>query len=57
MKEQKNSTPSEKQLENTTLKQRYEKPRLGRVTLFADQVMGNCKLMDLLSGCGIPVNS
>ncbi|MGB5684188.1 MAG: hypothetical protein WBM35_00130 [Candidatus Electrothrix sp.] len=57
MKEQENSISSEKQLKNTTLKQPYEKPRLGTVTLFADQVMGNCKVPGPSSGCNVPVQS
>ena len=46
-----------KQLKNTKEKKSYEKPRLGTVILFADQVMGNCKVPGSSSGCNIPVSS
>jgi hypothetical protein len=44
MKDQKNSTSSEQQSDNRARKQPYEKPQLGTVTLFADQVMVKCRL-------------
>lgn len=42
MKDQKNGSSSVAQQKTTAQKQPYEKPRLGTVTLFADQVLGNC---------------
>ncbi len=57
MKEQENTVSSEKTLESTRQKSPYEKPRLGTVTLFADQVMGNCKSPSTPSVCNFPVNS
>jgi hypothetical protein len=43
----------QKQLDNTKEKKNYEKPRLSTVTLFADQVMGNCNLPSPTSGCNV----
>jgi hypothetical protein len=51
MKEQKNTISSEKRLNNTKEKKSYEKPRLSTVTLFADQVMGNCNMPSPTSSC------
>jgi hypothetical protein len=51
MKEQKNTTSFEKRLNNTKEKKSYEKPQLGTVTLFADQVMGNCNIPGQTSIC------
>ncbi len=47
----------QKQLKNTKEKKIYEKPRLSTVTLFADQVMGNCNLPSPTSGCNVIGNS
>jgi hypothetical protein len=33
------------------VKKPYKKPQLGKVALFADQVMGSCKVMGISSGC------
>jgi hypothetical protein len=57
MKEQKNTTSFEKCLDNTKEKKIYEKPRLSTVTLFADQVMGNCNMPSPTSGCNVIGNS
>jgi len=60
MKEQKNiikTISSREKLENIREKKSYEKPRLATVTLFADQVMGNCNVPGPASGCNIPINS
>ncbi|WYD80214.1 MAG: hypothetical protein V8K32_12975 [Candidatus Electrothrix gigas] len=51
MKEQKNTTSFEKRLNNTKEKKSYEKPQLSTVTLFADQVMGNCNIPGQTSIC------
>lgn len=38
-----NINPSEQQREDRQQKRPYEKPRLGTVKLFADQVLGYCR--------------
>ena len=55
MKERKYDIDSEEKKTNMKEKQPYEKPRLGRVTLFADQVMGSC--FGLMPCTIIPVRS
>ncbi len=43
MKEQENGTKqTKKEEQDCAQKQRYEKPRLKTVVLFADQVLGGC---------------
>ena len=40
---------------NTAEKKRYVKPKLEAVMLFADQVLGTCKLL-IVDGCTTPTD-
>ncbi|XOF33698.1 MAG: hypothetical protein ACL93V_17170 [Candidatus Electrothrix sp. YB6] len=56
MKEQQHGTAPVKQQEETegiVQKQPYEKPRLDRVKLFADQVLASCSGGAMAPPCGI----
>ncbi len=53
MKEQQHSTAPVKQQEEIVQKQPYEKPRLDKVRLFADQVLGSCSGGSMAPPCGI----